>query len=169
MQFRQTVLAMVVGLALWLNPIRVAAAAEFVPFKGVVTGDAVSTPTSAPPVVLVNFSGAGNASHLGQFTANAQYFLNPLLFPTRLTVTEGVFTFTSANGDTIYGTFNGQGQFTADPNIITLDATAVITGGTGRFTGASGTFHAVSVVDLSADRIQTVFDGVVSAPGFSKK
>jgi hypothetical protein len=169
MQLRQTVLAMVVGLALWLNPFRVTAAAEFVPFKGVVTGNAVSTPTSNPAVVLVNFSGAGNASHLGQFTANAQYFLNTMVFPTLLRVTDGAFIFTGANGDTIHGTFDGQGHFTEDPNVITLDATAVIAGGTGRFTGASGSFHSVSGVDLSADRIQTVFNGVVSAPGLNKK
>ena len=159
---------LIAGVALWFALIGVASAAESVPFKGVVTGEAVSTPAT-PPLVWVNFSGSGNASHLGEFTATASYFLNPSIFPTQLTVTAGVFTFTAANGDEIHGIFGGQGQFTADPNIITLEASATITGGTGRFAGATGGFHSFSVVDLLASRIQTVFDGIISTPGANKK
>lgn len=167
--YKPTVLNLVVGVAIWLTLIGVACAADSVPFKGEVAGEAVSTAATPPPLVLVDFSGTGNASHLGKFTANAEYFLNPTVFPTKLTVTDGVFTFIAANGDSIHGVFNGQGQFTGDPNVITLDATATITGGTGRFAGATGSFRSFSIVDLLASRIRTVFDGVVSTPGSNKK
>ena len=48
---------------------------------------------------------------------------------------------TAANGDTLSADWTGAGFPTADPNVLLIVENATITGGTGRFANASGSFR----------------------------
>ena len=72
----------------------------------------------------------------------------------------GDATLTAANGDEVSYTFDGfvhQGSFIADVDVI-------ITGGTGRFAGASGGFSASSTGNSLAFPVIYPFEGTISAP-----
>jgi hypothetical protein len=51
---------------------------------------------------------------------------------------DGIFTWEFANGDLLEGSYAGEVLGTADPNFFTTVTDYVLTGGTGRFLGASG-------------------------------
>ena len=72
--------------------------------------------------------GAGTATHLGNWTNTGSFFLEPNLHG------YGAIDLVAANGDHLNFTAEGN----ADPSFNVV-ATYSITGGTGRFAGASGT------------------------------
>ena len=82
----------------------------------------------------------GNATHLGLFTVTADWTLAP-------TGNFGTSTWTAANGDEFSTSFTRSGV--AVPPTITFTETHTITGGTGRFANASGTFTVVQTRGLS--------------------
>jgi hypothetical protein len=97
--------------------------------------------------------GTGTASHIGRFTLVAEDQVN---FPT---ITGNVI-ITAANGDEIFathtGTINPQGN---DMLMVHLDN--IITGGTGRFTGATGSFNTDSFVNGSTGTGNGILDGTI--------
>ena len=97
--------------------------------------DATETQQVIPPYASVDATGVGNATHLGLFT----YQLRAELFLPTLTATASA-TLTAANGDMIFGEGSGQGTPTGTPGIVSIVETYTITGGTGRFSDATGTF-----------------------------
>lgn len=111
-----------------------AGASDLVPFEGHWSGSTQSVTPVGPGVVLVVSSGTGTATQVGAFQ-----MVSPHL--TYLDTFEVVGTqhFVAASGDTVNGTISG--RFVPMPD-GTLAATlvGVITGGTGRFTGASGAY-----------------------------
>jgi hypothetical protein len=111
-----------------------ATAGNAVPFKGTDTGGFRFSPTSDPAVVVTEDWGAGYAAHLGRYTFTATEHVNLVT----LAVTSGAYTMTAANGDTLYGTYEGQAAPTADPAAITYRVSGPILGGTGRFAGVTG-------------------------------
>ena len=138
-----------------------AAAGEEVPFKGVLEG--TYTRTGAFPNFHVELSGSGQATHLGEFTLDMPHDLN-LLAPPPLPTATGVFQFTAADGDTVYGTFTGRGGPSDLPGfILRVVETMTITGGTGRFDGASGVVSSVRYLDGS--NFIGAFEGTISSPG----
>jgi hypothetical protein len=132
-------------------------ATHLVPFKGSLAGTQSVTPLT-PPFGRVNGSGTGTATHLGQFTAAWPHTVN---FATR--VGEGTYTFTAANGDTLTADFTGQAQGTS-PH-ITIVENATVTGGTGRFAGATGTFTVQRTFNQATGVTEGSFDGAISAVG----
>ncbi|MDQ3077391.1 MAG: YadA-like family protein [Pseudomonadota bacterium] len=54
-------------------------------------------------------------------------------------LSDGRFTYTFEGGDTIFGTYTGNVVNSATPGIFTATENLIITGGTGRFVGATGT------------------------------
>jgi hypothetical protein len=112
-----------------------AAGPQTVPLKGSLEGTVVVTPL-APPFAFVVITASGNSTQLGRFTLQIPHRVN---FATANG--EGSFTFTAANGDTLTGVFTGHADRTTP--IFTIEESGTITGGTGRFAGASGTvaFH----------------------------
>jgi hypothetical protein len=100
------------------------------PFSGSFT-----TVTDVPPP-SARATAEGTATQLGRFTGTLAAEVNPDSTGT------GTFTFTAANGDQLSGTFVGQGVF-IPPNTARLTEVATIVSGTGRFTGATGTFTMV--------------------------
>jgi hypothetical protein len=109
-----------------------AGGAQTVPLKGTLEGTSAVTPLS-PPFASVVITAAGNATQLGQFTLHAPHIVN---FATANG--EGTFTFTAANGDRLTAAFAGHANTTTP--IFSIEEHATITGGTGRFEGATGTF-----------------------------
>jgi len=84
---------------------------------------------SEPSQWISTSSGTGVVSHLGRVTWTTEHCFQ--LFAGTFGDAEVVIT--AANGDTLFGTYNG--MMTSD---TTFAETFVITGGTGRFTGATG-------------------------------
>jgi hypothetical protein len=80
----------------------------------------------------------------------------------------GTYTFVAANGDTLTAEFVGQSTPTADPTVLYIVESATITGGTGRFAGASGSFRSERLYDTVAGTTSGSFDGTVSSPGAVK-
>src|SRR5215471_8339314 len=111
-----------------------AAAGEQVPFKGGFEGDVTVAPL-APPFLQVDVEAMGKATHLGRFTLDIPHVVNPA---TRTAA--GYYEFTAANGDKVYAEFTGVATPTATPGVLYIEETATITGGTGRFAGATGSF-----------------------------
>ena len=106
------------------------------PFKGTYEGlETVGTVPSHH-----HLDATGNATHLGRFTVTADW-----------TITAaggiGTSTWTAANGDEFSTRFTRNGVFV--PPTATFTETHTITGGTGRFANASGTFTVVQTRGLS--------------------
>jgi hypothetical protein len=142
----------ILGLALPVT------AGEDMPFKGMLEGDV--TRTLEPPLVLVDVDATGNATHLGQYALDIPHVVDPA---TRMAV--GSYQFTAANGDTIYAEFTGLAMPTEIPGVLYIEETATITGGTGRFAGATGTFTAERWYDTVTGMTVGSFDGTISSPG----
>ena len=149
--FALAVLA-VVGLA---SP---ATAGEEVSFRGRLEGDV--TRTVVPPIVLVDIDATGNATQLGQFSLAIPHIVD---LATRTAT--GTYEFVAANGDTLTAEFTGIAMPTATPGVLAIVETATITGGTGRFAGATGGFVCERLFDSLAGTTTGSFEGTISSPG----
>jgi hypothetical protein len=120
------------------------AAGEKVHFKGHLEGDVTITPL-APPFVSVLIEATGKATHLGKFTVEIPHVVN------RANSTAiGSYHFTFANGATLTADFTGQATPSATPGVLYIEETATITGGTGRFAHAKGSFTVERLFDTVA-------------------
>jgi len=133
-----------------------AAAGEQVPFKGRLEGDVTVTPLT-PPLLQVDVEAIGKATHLGKFTLDIPHVVDPA---TRTAV--GSYEFTAANGDKVYAEFTGIATPTATPGVLYIEETATITGGTGRFAGATGSFTGERLYDTIAGTTIGSFEGTIS-------
>ena len=134
------------------------AAGDQVPFKGSLDGVATVTPRT-PPFVFINIEGSGHATQLGHFEVSIPHVTN------RSNGTAvGTYVFTAANGDTLTADFTSQVTPTGVPGVVSVAVTATITGGTGRFDGANGSFDAERVVDMAHGTVTESFDGTISIP-----
>jgi hypothetical protein len=110
--------------------------------------------------VAVYVEAAGEATHLGQFDLDIPHVVD------RSDLTGiGTYEFTAANGDKVYAEFTGQGTLTDVPGVVYIEETATITGGTGRFAGATGSFTAYRLFDRVAGTTTGYFEGTISRPG----
>ncbi|MDB5322906.1 MAG: hypothetical protein JWN40_4537 [Phycisphaerales bacterium] len=161
-RFRPIVCVALTALAavLFARPV---AASEEVPFNG--SFDGVVSHSSVDPVTdAVLVEAAGNANHLGQFAVIAPHLVNT---PTRTAA--GRYEFTAANGDKVYADFTGVAHPTATSGVIAIVETATITGGTGRFAGASGSFVVQRLYDRIAGTTTGSFEGTITSPGANKR
>jgi len=92
--------------------------------------------------------------HLGRYAAQFNGTVNVLDG-----TGTGNFTFTAANGDQLFATFLGLGV--GDP-IASITETLTITGGTGRFAGASGTLVVRRTLDLTTGVSSGSIDGSIT-------
>jgi len=129
-----------------------------VPFKGRLEGTATITP-GTPPFLSVSIEGTGNATHLGRFTVEIPHLVN-----TTNRTSTGTYEFTAANGDTLTAGFTGQATLTA-PGILSVVETATITGGTGRFADATGSFTVERVFNQVTGLTTGSFEGTIPSPG----
>jgi|SRR5687768_3317331 len=128
--------------------------AKAVPFKGQLEGTATVTPLD-PPFGAVHVTATGNATHLGRFALEIPHVVN---FATSSAT--GTITFTAANGDTLVASFTGQAQVTG--TIAAIVETATVTGGSGRFAGAAGSFTINRVFDRVARTTHGTIEGTIS-------
>lgn len=145
-------------LALSLGVAGPVTAGDDVKFTGRLDGTATVTPLT-PPFASVLIEGSGNATQLGRFTVEVPHLVNQA---TR--IAEGSYLFTAANGDTLSADFTGQATLVA-PGVLSIVETAIITGGTGRFAGATGSFSGARMFYPATGATTGSFEGVVSTPG----
>jgi hypothetical protein len=138
---------------------RSAAAGDQVPFKGSLDGVVTHTPIDAQHD-QVDVEATGNATHLGEFTLDIPHIANH-----SNGTAIGSYEFTAANGDSVFADFTGQATPTSTPGVLYIVETATITGGTGRFAGASGSFICERLFDRIAGTTIGSFEGTISSPG----
>ena len=117
------------------------------PVMGTIAGVASTDIATTPAVGTTQLS--GQISQLGEVTATSDFLFTPLggppVIPFDLT---GTATLVAANGDQLFGTYTGTGVNNAGgstgSNLVT------ITGGTGRFTGATGTVTETYTADTTS-------------------
>ncbi len=142
-----------------------AIAGDQVPLKGTF-GTNFTITSISPGVISVPVNGSGIVSDLGSATISITQILDFTKLPAPDQT--GTFTLTAANGDTLHGTVLGT-ALPPDQNLIgTFSGTMTVTGGTGRYQGASGTLLYSGMANLNT--LQGVFSigGTVSSPGSLK-
>ncbi len=149
-------LALLCGAANMLSP--PAASASEVIFNGSMTGTATGAlaPNCAPLPRRSTLTGTGTSS-LGNFSYFHQVCLAGV-GPIR-----GNFLFSFSGGDTLQGAIEGAAVAGASAGLFDINLAYRILGGTGQFSGASGAFNGVGLVDqrnLPTTRVSISFDGV---------
>jgi hypothetical protein len=83
----------------------------------------------------------------------------------------GTFDWFVATGDELYGTFAGYLTPTGTPGVYDNHETSDVTGGTGRFTGATGHWEAGGQVDFTTEPITfvTPSQGWISTVGSNRR
>lgn len=150
-----------------------AVSAAETPFKGKLEGNYTSTFDPGPPsTATLDGTGTGTATKLGRFTYKFPHTVN---FGTMPEIGLGTYTFTAANGDTLFAESTGSST-PVEPGIVLVVENAVITGGTGRFSGAQGEF---TITRLNINVSGTIFgnssgitigffEGTITSPGGNK-
>ena len=107
-----------------------------VPFKGTWTGETISAdPFTTFPVVQIVAAGGGEFTHLGKSTMVSPHTTN--IFTG---LTEGDQIFTAANGDTLTAFCSGVPVFDPVSGVVQGTLACEVTGGTGRFADATGSY-----------------------------
>jgi hypothetical protein len=65
----------------------------------------------------------------------------------------------------LFADFTGKAATTPIPGVLYIEETATITGGTGRFAGATGSFTCERFFDTIAGTTIGSFEGTISSPG----
>lgn len=124
------------------------------PFKGTLQSN--ETYSTVFPTMYVTANGSGEASQLGPFTVSYHVEQNLL----DLSETESVH-FAGTNGDSLQAKGVGQAIEDRTPGMFNVVEIYTITGGTGRFTGASGTFTLKRLVSVTAGVASGTFEGYI--------
>ena len=120
------------------------------PFKGKIVGSFVNTPTANPAIHFGEANAAGNVTHLGVFNKVTSDVINLLS-----STVEGTFIMTSTGGEQITGNYNGTFSF-GSPGTLSWILDATITGGSGKFSNATGEFVFI------ANGTYVITDGIVT-------
>jgi hypothetical protein len=139
-----------------------AGAQQQVPFKGTIQqGQDVDIPGGPPPItVVVAASGTGTGTHMGQFSFTQITTVN---FANNTSAGSGHWI--AANGDSIYTTVFGAHAEMVAPDVISITEINTITGGTGRFAGAQGSFTVVRLANVVTLAFSGSFLGTITSPG----
>ena len=134
-----------------------ASAEQQVPFKGTFQGSDTVTP---PTTIATAATGAG--THLGQFSFTHVVTLNTLTGSAR---------WVAANGDSIDST--SVVVAVPGPVVFTVTEIHTVTGGTGRFSGARGSFtvqrtHIRAPSDDGTHVTFGWFEGTITSPGAAR-
>jgi hypothetical protein len=102
--------------------------------------------------VLVSFtpenSTSAGTSNFGDFGASMRHCIT--LPP--VSYSGGQFTYEFDLGDTLFGTYSGAFALTDTPLLLANTVNFIVTGGTGRFEGATGAFTGTGTLDRSVAR-----------------
>jgi hypothetical protein len=133
-----------------------ARAGHDVPFKGSFEG-VVTITSDTSTTRCGNVDGTGIATHLGLLTVTIPHCLTKA---TKSTI--GSYHFIAANGDTLSANFSGQASLTSTPGVLSEVEDVTITGGTGRFAGATGGLTVERLADTIALTTSGFFKGTIS-------
>ena len=127
------------------------------PFKG--TMQSVETYVVTPPIMSVTANGSGNATHLGAYTISYEVEVN-------LETLSGVGSaqIVAANGDILYANISGQATPTGTADVFNVVEEFTVTGGTGRFANASGSFTLDRVVNITTGVTSGTINGTIILP-----
>ena len=125
-----------------------AAAKNQVPFKGALQGNDIDSPGPSPTTIVVTTTGTGIGTHVGEFSSTGAS-----------SGATGSAQWIAANGDSINTTYVGSAQHVdiapcqvagAQPedSYAKITQVHIITGGTGRFAGAQGSFTLTKYHDV---------------------
>src|SRR6185503_2667528 len=153
------IISIVAALALLAARTGVARAGEKeLPLKG--TMQAVETlDFTNPPIMTGTASGSGHATQLGRYTLSFEVEVN-----LETIMGTGTGHFVAANGDSLYTVGTGQATPTNEPNVFHVVENMIITGGTGRFAGASGNITTDRIVDLTTGITSGTISGTIVLP-----
>lgn len=142
-------------------------AAEEVPFRGTFVTSTHAAVPCGPMTFCIELAGSGAATHLGW----TELLKNSVSTRTTESCPGGAIntymadiTLTAASGDTI--TMSGSGTVCEGPGGVTATGTYTITGGTGRFSGASGTIE--ESLERVGANVYVILAGTISPPGSLK-
>lgn len=111
------------------------------------------------PIMSVTASGSGSATQLGRFTVSYEVEVNLLTI-----AGIGSAEFVAANGDRLFAEGVGQATETGTPGVFNVVEQFTITGGTGRFAGASGSITLERVVDTTTGATSGTISGNIVVP-----
>ena len=126
-----------------------ARAASALPFKGTLEG------TELAQGAARHIDGTGNATHLGLFTLASDFTVDATTG-----TGSGTFVWTAANGDQIFTSVTGTAVVSFP--MVSVSETSTITGGTGRFLDASGSFMIERSVNLLTHLTTGSFTGTIN-------
>jgi PEP-CTERM motif len=141
--------------------------ADSITFSVTHAGLSVVDPNAPPPII--SFKANGNGSSIfGNFSFEGIGLVDPTKPNANGTLPgTGTFTFTLANGDKFFGTFtNAFAPPDAQGNAI-ASISYLITGGTGIFSGATGTGTDLTNVNLATSVYTSKDTLTISAPGLT--
>jgi hypothetical protein len=119
----------------------------------------LSITLAPPPFLKIQITGTGEATHLGRATFVAYPVINftvPPPFPL-----SGTQITTAANGDELFASFVGHST-PPDPTGTTyITTTHTVTGGTGRFAGATGTLVGTAVAHQGNPNGTSTLEGTI--------
>ncbi len=133
-----------------------------VPFKGNLSLLSLPAPSNdgcPAGTERLNVTGGGYMTQMGAVTDQQFVCLNPSDF----TFT-GEFTLTAPSGDTVSASLGGYAQSISGP-VFMVHGQWTITGGTGRFGGATGAGIATGPVNLATGEGTHRLDGTISSVG----
>lgn len=114
------------------------------------------------PTIYVDGSGSGNATILGKFSVTYEAVVQ--------NDENGVGTaspsahFVAANGDSLFAEGSGIGVPTETPGVNSIVEEYTITGGTGRFAGATGSFTVERLINLATGVTDGTIEGTIVLP-----
>ena len=127
----------VISVLVLLSAFPVVFASHGTPFNGSLAGTFAIA--SATPTTTIIGTATGYFEHLGKTAFVARATVTGTSVCGGFSTTEDD-TFTAASGDQIFASATGVACPTSNPNMIHVTASATITGGTGRFAHASGSY-----------------------------
>jgi hypothetical protein len=133
---------------------------EQVPFKGSFEGERTERIWLTPTTALDRWDMAGTATHLGEFELVVLVVVD---FGTVPPTAAGTATFVAANGDQLFADATGHSE-PVEPGVIRIIESGVITGGTGRFSGATGSYISQRLTSLVTNETTGMFEGAISSP-----
>ena len=114
------------------------------------------------PYLAGSTTGSGHANHLGRVTGTAQDCVTPPTAGYTYTFKDGKLTLIAANGDELRADYSGTLNPTAVQPIYAITGSYRITGGTGRFSSASGSGQLGGTENLQTGQGQFLLTGTIS-------
>ncbi len=136
-----------------------ALAGDGMPIEGILAVNLTLSPTS-PGIASISANGIGNLTNVGNLSFQLQKTLDTT---GKVPTFSGTFTITAENSDTLTGTYAGVTSGADSSGFGTFSGQITVTGGTGRFQGASGfvPFSALAYSNAGVGQAVYSFKGVL--------